>query len=651
MMVHPDTNPPSARSPKDRRALLAILHRISKISDRALFGFFFMVVASMIAEYGFYLDEALSDHIRSFSVAAVWLLVLDYLIKLTTAATASLLEKSWSHLRHHAVRKWPHLLVALIIVIQQMIFLGSIHVAIAESIDSGMWAQLYIAFSQVIIVAGFLAPLFKYGSRIAATRFHPSQSLVIGFLLLILIGSGGLMLPRATYPGCTLGVVDAVFTATSAVCVTGLTVVDTPSHFTMTGQFVLLILMQVGGVGIIAFATFFAMFFGSGMSFKERILIKDVLNEATYEDALKTLRQIIFVTFLLEGAGALGLYYTWPPPGPATPWHSPWEKIWYSVFHAVSAFCNAGFTLSSDSLMTIGHWPSLTVVASLIVFGGLGFSVIRNLISFGYARTVGRGLASIRRIIVRSALRQEQDTIAPQSRLKAVRSMLENYRTEISMQSKFVITVSIMLIVGGAVLLAALEWNDTLAGGAWPEKIIHAVFQSVSSRTAGFNTIDLSAFGVPAIIVLIFLMFIGASPGSTGGGIKTTTFATMLISSFGNLSGRDRIHVYGRQIPQVAVVRSLMVITFSTLFLTGAVFVLSITDSGMTIEKLFFEAVSAFATVGLSLGVTPALSVPGKIVIMISMFVGRLGTLSIAMSVTTPKISEKIYPEESVMIG
>lgn len=636
---------PPNESPQGR---LGILYRASAISDRILFGCFFVVVSSIVAEYGFYLSTTVTEWIRLTSTMAVWLLVLDYLVKLGVATAASLLTKSWLHLRRHVLRRWPHLVISVLIVFQQMVFLGWTSVSMIEDVDPAVWAQWYIAGSQFFVVMGFIVPLFKYSSRIAATRFHPSQSLVLGFGILVLVGTAALCLPKATHHGHALSMLDALFTATSAVCVTGLTVVDTGSHFTLTGQVILLLLIQMGGIGIITFATFFAMFFGSGMGFRERILVRDVLNESTYEDAVRTLNQILFVTFLLEAVGAAMLYYQWPETGASTPWHSEGEKIWFAIFHAVSAFCNAGFALTPDSLLLWSPWPTHGVLAALIVFGGLGFGVIRNLISVGYSRTFGKLIYFFRRMAMRKSLGQEKPITSVV--MKDIRAMLEFHKAEISMQSKFVLTVSAFMIVGGALILASLEWHGALHGSIL-ERWSHAFFQSVSARTAGFNTIDLAALGLPSIIIMIFLMFVGASPGSTGGGIKTTTFATMLISSFGNLSGRDRLHVYGRQIPQVAVVRSLMVITFSTMFLLVAIFLLSITEPGVAVERLLFEAVSAFATVGLSLGVTPSLSWAGKMIIIVSMFVGRLGTLSIAMSVATPRTTEKVYPEESVMIG
>lgn len=646
---HPAPNPADPQN--DPRPALSRLHRASRIGDRILFGLFFVVVASLIAEYGFYLNESISEWIRVSTGVAVWFLVLDYAFKLAVAVTASIVARSWSFLRSHFTRKWPHLLIAMLVVAQQMVFMGWIRWNLAEAVDSRVWAQMYIAVSQILIVAGFIGPLLRHGSRLAATKFHPSQSLVVGFLLLILVGTAALMMPKATHTGRELGVLDALFTATSAVCVTGLTVVDTPSHFTLTGQFILLVLIQMGGIGIVTFATFFALFFGSGMSIRERVLVRDILNEATFEDAVKTLRQILFVTFLLEGLGAVMLYHGWPDAGQTTPWQTALHKAWFAVFYSVSAFCNAGFTLSSDSLMTLPAWPTHGMIAVLIITGGLGFSVIRNLISYGYARTVGRWTAYVWRTVVINRSVRHPDVVAPERRLKAIRALLEQYKAEISMQSKFVLAVSAALILGGTGLIALLEWDRSLAGLDHLLRLSHAFFQSVSARTAGFNTMNLASLAIPTIIGLIFLMFVGASPGSTGGGIKTTTFATMLISSFGNLSGRDRLHVFGRQIPQVAVVRALMVITFSTLFLLCAVFALTLTEHGVPVERLTFEAVSAFATVGLSLGVTPSLSAAGKIIVMASMFVGRVGTLSIAMSVAAPKSAEKVYPEEPVMIG
>lgn len=644
------------------------LFDVSAYLDKILFSIGLIVVSFLILEYGFFIPDLWTQIINSLTRIVIWFFVVHYVLKLAVAVLLTVSFRTAVFLRRHFKARWFQLFLTLAILTQNAIYFNWFGIPYFETllntVNYRFYTEMYIAVTQLSIVIGFMADFMRYSSRLAALKFHPSQSFVLSFLVLIVIGAAFLMMPKAVVPGKNLQWIDALFTATSALCVTGLTVVDTGTHFTVMGQTVILVLIQLGGLGFIAFATFFAMFFGDGVSFKERIMLKDVLNEASFDEAVKTLKQIFVITFVFEMAGAAILYWQWF--GWKTDSLAQMEQhFFYAVFHSVSAFCNAGFALWPDSLMRYElHWTGKAVIMALIVVGGLGFSVLRNMTSYVFDKLFGRLIARLYLMkaafkkIINDFIRRHSDepSAVPnpnETSYSAIRSILEHYRKELSMQSKFVLTISGLLIAGGTLLVAVLEWNNVLDGFSFSGKIFHAVFQAVTARTAGFNTIDIAALSLPVALVMIFLMFVGASPGSTGGGIKTTTFGIMLVSSFGNLRGQDHVVVFGKLIPSSNIVRALMVITFSVICIFIAVFTLSLTEIGLPIFDLAFETVSAFATVGLSRGVTPQLSEIGKIVIILCMFIGRVGTLSIALAVGASR-SQNVktdYPEESVMIG
>ena len=616
---------------------------------------FFLVILLLIAEYGFFVPQQFSELVDIISRIVVWLFVSNYILNLFIATFDCYESRSFGPMRRHLRFKWIHLVLSFFIVFQQSFFFSWIQLpAIASFVSSDyrLMTKLYIAFTQIFILMGFGVSFVKYSARFAALRFHPAQSLLLSFIILIVIGCVCLLMPKAVRPGMELTFFQALFTSTSAVCITGLTVVDTVQTFSVTGQIVILILIQLGGIGVITFATFFSMYFGGGISVKERIMVRDLLNEETFDEAAKTLRQIVFITILIETAGAIALYYQWSPPDVTVK-----ERMYSAVFHSVSSFCNAGFALWTDSLMGADKsWGYKSVIALLIVTGGLGFSVMRNLLSVAYARTIGAVIAKFHVFLIRktqngvSESDDKEGSSSPFS--QTIRLILENYRTGLSVQSKFVLVVSTSLITLGLAGFLFLEWNHAFQAMSCWDKIGHALFQSITARTAGFNTVDLTLLSMPSVILMIFLMFIGASPGSTGGGIKTTTFAIMMASSFGNLRGTAHVNVFKKRIPDSVILRSLMVVTFSLLLVFGAIFVLSISESDIAIHRLTFEAVSAFATVGLSTGITANLSPIGLLVIIILMILGRIGPLSIALAaVPSHTAQEKEYPTEAIMIG
>jgi trk system potassium uptake protein TrkH len=441
-------------------------------------------------------------------------------------------------------------------------------------------------------------------------KFNPAKLAILSFMTLVLVGTLLIMLPKATVSHEPIRVVDALFTATSAVCVTGLSVLDTGSSFSLLGQVIILFLIQVGGIGIVTIATFLAILFGKGMAFRERIVMREMTNSDKISLITSTLKTIVLTMVCVEAIGALALMTAWAGEG----W-SLARLVYVSVFHSVSAFCNAGFTLFPDSLMSYRSNTSVILVISfLIILGGLGFRVIADIIQ------------------------------APLRRLH------NSARIPIMVQSRLVLIVSAILVFVGAAGYLLLESSHS--GASFKENLLFAFFTSVTSRTAGFNCVDTGGLSIQYSMIIIILMFIGASPGSTGGGIKTTTLAVLVMSIISIIIGKKRIVIFRRNIPFMMLNRALIVFTISSFLLVFAVFLLLVFENHDPVD-LLFEAVSAFGTVGLSRGITEHLSNAGKLILILCMFVGRVGILTVTFATVSGR-EERVrieYPSENIMVG
>ena len=443
----------------------------------------------------------------------------------------------------------------------------------------------------------------------------PAWITILGFAVLILFGTVLLILPLATN-GTPLAAVDALFTATSAVCVTGLTVVDTGSRFSPFGQAVILGLIQVGGLGIMTLGTLFLLMAGRRLSLAERAVVQDSFTHSADRRPGDILRQVILYTLAIEAIGA-GLLY----PGFAAGMDAG-KAAWNSIFHAVSAFCNAGFSLFPDSLSGYhGHWGINLVIAALVVAGGLGFLVIAEIAGWLPARHRRWG--------------------------------------QLSLHSKVVLTTTGGLLAAGFLAVLCMEWSNTLAPLTVPQRLLAAGFQSVTTRTAGFNSLPVHLMANETLFVFILLMFIGASPGSCGGGIKTTTFLTLVLTGIARLRGADKPGIFYRQIAGSSVMKAFSVVMVSVgvvligtlgLLMTELGEVSHLQSRGKFLE-IAFEVVSAFGTVGLSTGVTGAMSQAGKLILTALMFTGRLGPLMLAYAISRPSPPRYRYAEENIMIG
>lgn len=443
----------------------------------------------------------------------------------------------------------------------------------------------------------------------------PSLALSVYYAFAILLGAFALTLPIACN-GPPISFLDALFTATSAQCVTGLTVVDTGSQFTLFGQLVILTLIQIGGLGITTFSVYLFFYLRLGVATRGRWIIQDTLLHTPVDSLRDLIRGIVLVTLSIEALGALLLSFAFVPRFGLL------KGGYYAIFHSVSAFCNAGFGLLPDNLISYRNDPlvNLTIMA-LIILGGIGFLVIKE--------------------------------VADLSRIK-------NRRRRLSLHSRLVFWTSGILIVGGALVIGLLEAPSGFVGMGFFEGFWTALFHSVSARTAGFNTIDLNQFEVSTLFFLMFLMFVGASPGSAGGGIKTTSLALFVAILHSRLKGLPHTNVFRRTVPEAIVTKTLTLVMLAALFLGAATFALlavqtyglSFNESRGILLECTFEAVSAFATVGLSLGVTSKLLPLGKIIIILLMFAGRVGLLTLAFTIVRRSQKDAVrYGEENIMIG
>jgi trk system potassium uptake protein TrkH len=464
--------------------------------------------------------------------------------------------------------------------------------------------------------------------QFASTGKNPTVGLIVLFVVLICAGAGLLMLPRA-HNLEKMSVTDAFFTATSATCVTGLVVKDTGEDFTLIGQSIILILIQLGGLGIVVFGAVLALLLGQALSVKESLAMQDLLNAKTLRSISVMIGFIFLGTIVIEALGAVLLMPMWDDAPGVLP-HS--DMRWfYSVFHSISAFCNAGFSLFSKSM--IDYKTSLgvyVVIAPLIILGGLGFGVLYNLAHVA--------MDSLKRLIWR--------------KFNPASSFTMGIPERVQLQTKIVLSTSLVLIIVGMVLLMIFErcTNQVEHHG----QFTITLFQAITARTAGFNTVDIATLSESSKMVLMILMYIGGSPGSTAGGIKTVTLALVVMVIYATLRKRREVEIFKRSVPLVVVGRAItvMLLFAGLLILMMMLLVLSECGNGWTLLDLAFETASALGTVGLSTGVTPTLTIAGKWIIIITMLMGRLGPLTLLVGLTfNLKPASYDYPSEPLMVG
>ena len=453
---------------------------------------------------------------------------------------------------------------------------------------------------------------------------NPGQLFIISFFVIIIFGTFMLKLPNSTYDGISW--INAFFTSTSAVCVTGLIVVDTATYFTPFGQGVILLLIQIGGLGILTFVSYFSYFFKGGSSFENQLVLKDMTNSDKLGEVFKTLKNVLLITFIIEFIGAIFIFsalndtfsYKWN------------DKVFFSIFHSVSAFCNAGFSTLSNNLNENGYQYNYNLhlsIVFLLVLGGLGFPIVSNTLYYLKYKFI--------------------NLIAPiTDQKKSIKPWV------INLNSRITLWTTAILIIGGTILIYISEFNHTLSEHDTYGKVVTALFEATTPRTAGFNTVNMNNMALPTVMIVIFLMWIGASPASTGGGIKTSTFAIALMNIISITKGKDRVEIYRRQITDLTVRRASAVILLSLFSIGAGIILISLKDSDKGLVNIIFESFSAYSTVGLSLGITASLSDFSKFILISLMFLGRVGVMSFLFAIMRKeKYTNYRYPSSEILIN
>lgn len=481
-------------------------------------------------------------------------------------------------------------------------------------LENSIWVKIAVIFT-------FIREFSEIKINFRRTYYNPAQLFIVSFLFIILIGSFLLILPHATYKG--ISYIDALFTATSAVCVTGLTVVDTGTNFTLFGQTIIMILIQIGGLGILTFASYFNYFFKGGTTYENQMVLSDTISSNKFGEVFSTLKNIILITFGIELFSGVLIYTSID----SSNFVSQSDQIFFSAFHSISAFCNAGFSTITDNFYNTGfrynYYLQLVLILTFIL-GGLGFPIVTNILKFFKYKIIN--LFSRRK------------------------SKYRPWILSLNSRINLITTLSISLVA--FVAFYFLEYNNTLAEHSGFGKVVTALFGATTPRTAGFNTIDTAKMAFPTLMMVFLLMWIGASPQSTGGGIKTSTFAIAILNIFSLAKGKSRIEIFRREIAEISVRRAFAIISLSLVVIGFAIMFIGIFDPEKKFVDIAFECFSAYGTVGLSLGITGALSSASKFVIIVVMFVGRISMLSLVIAVFK-KIKHKnySYPKEEITIN
>lgn len=474
--------------------------------------------------------------------------------------------------------------------------------------DSERVFQFYLIGRQSFSLLNLRTISDSKGTFIDKLSDNPPVLVMLTFFLAIFIGSLLLMLPAATSSGEETSLLGALFTSTSATCVTGLIVYDTGMHFTIFGQIIILALIQIGGLGIMTISSAFAIILGQKMSLKRESIMQDVVGESNKFDMINLVKNVVIVTITLELMGAVILYFTFISKS-----YTVNQALYHSIFHSISAFCNAGFCLYPDSLIRyLDNFNINFVITSLIILGGIGFPVMKDL----------------------------QRTIKNKFRFK-----------RLTLHSKIVLSATLILLLLGTIAFFIAEYNNEMKGFNFPNRLFSSYFQSVTTRTAGFNTIDTANLSKGSSFVSGILMFIGASPGSTGGGVKTTALVVVFIAVVAMFRGHKDVNIFKRKVSENIIKKVMALVAASVAFLAFMIFLLLLFEP-FTLEKTIFEAISAFGTVGLSMGITSQLSEAGQIIIVLLMYIGRVGPLTLMFAISQTKDrSYFTYIEEKISIG
>ena len=490
------------------------------------------------------------------------------------------------------------------------------------------WLFLNNRIFQLILL--LLLSLLRLSSGVIGLlgkRTNPSLILAGSFFLIICIGTGLLMLPRCTVDGISW--VNALFVSTSAVCVTGLVPVDVATTFTSLGQLVIIILIQIGGLGVMTLTCFFAMFFMGNTSVYNQLAVRDMISSDSLSSLLSTVIYILFFTLVIEGAGMLVLFLSIH----GTLGMTVQQEMVFAAFHSISAFCNAGFSTLSENLgnpLVMQHHNLLYITISvLIILGGIGFPILVN-----FKHIAGYHLKRLF-YFIRTGKRDRQ-----------------RIRHLYNLNTKIVLLTTLILLTGGTIAILLFEWNGAFAGMSMPDKWVQAFFNATCPRTAGFTSIGLTSFSLQSLLLMLLLMFIGGAAQSTAGGVKVNAFAAAVLSLFAVIRGKSRVEVFRRQLSVDSIRRSNATLVMYLMILFLGVFVLSVLEPHASLLALVFECTSALSTVGSSLGLTPALGEAGKLFVSLLIFIGRVGGSTMVLGFVPPQKHTKYkYPDDNLIIN
>ena len=572
-------------------------------------------LCALIYQYGFELTPETADKLNTL-YKAVWIVFLA--------------DMSLHWLLEYADTRKKYRKLAWVLSI--LLYLTLVPVIFHRPEDNGsilmFWEILHSKLYHVVVLSVLsLLQLSNGLVRLLGKRTNPSLILAVSFFIIILVGTGLLMLPRCTISGISW--VDSLFISTSAVCVTGLTSVDLTTTFTTEGFVVILLLIQIGGLGVMTLTSFFALFFMGNTSLYNQLVVRDMVNSKSLGSLLSTLLYTLGFTLVIETMGMITIWLSIH----GTMDMNLEEELAFSVFHSISAFCNAGFSTLpgnlGNPLMMNNHNLFYALISILVILGGIGFPILVNLKEIIFYR-----------------LKRMTQFLLRKNKVSAKSVQLYNLNTRI------VVTMTFLLLAAGTLILLAFEWNHAFAGMSIAEKCTHAFFNAACPRTAGFSSVDFSLFGIQSILIYILLMWIGGGAQSTAGGIKVNAFAVVILNLAAVIRGSQRVEVHGRELAHDSIRRSNATVVMSLIILFVSIFLLSWLEPTLPLLSLTFEAVSALSTVGSSLNLTPLLQESSKLVIVVLMFVGRVGLITMMLGIVKQKKNTKYkYPSDNIIIN
>ena len=572
-------------------------------------------LCALIYQYGFELTPETADKLNTL-YKTVWIVFLA--------------DMSLHWLLEYADTRKKYRKLAWVLSI--LLYLTLVPVIFHRPEDNGsilmFWEILHSKLYHVVVLSVLsLLQLSNGLVRLLGKRTNPSLILAVSFFIIILVGTGLLMLPRCTISGISW--VDSLFISTSAVCVTGLTSVDLTTTFTTEGFVVILLLIQIGGLGVMTLTSFFALFFMGNTSLYNQLVVRDMVNSKSLGSLLSTLLYTLGFTLVIETMGMITIWLSIH----GTMGMNLEEELAFAVFHSISAFCNAGFSTLpgnlGNPLMMNNHNLFYALISILVILGGIGFPILVNLKEIIFYR-----------------LKRMTQFLLRKNKVSAKSVQLYNLNTRI------VVTMTFLLLTVGTLILLAFEWNHAFAGMSIAEKCTHAFFNAACPRTAGFSSVDFSLFGIQSILIYILLMWIGGGAQSTAGGIKVNAFAVVILNLAAVIRGSQRVEVHGRELAHDSIRRSNATVVMSLIILFVSIFLLSWLEPTLPLLSLTFEAVSALSTVGSSLNLTPLLQESSKLVIVVLMFVGRVGLITMMLGIVKQKKNTKYkYPSDNIIIN